>query len=134
MGNKKKKKVQFFYSFSFKLFLTFSLIIIMGFYLLTFFIMKKVSIQMVQQETKLTNEIVKDISEYIEQRISAARKTIRDVYYADDELQKTIYRMLIKNEEEDYLLNYISNKKKFDRLFISALYNDSDITDIIVIN
>lgn len=133
MNSGKDRKMKFHHTFAFKLFVTFSSVMLVTLFLITFFMTKDISEKLVDQELKLNQQIVTKTAEYLDNKIIFVRKIIKDIYYSDKGMQKIINDMLNTDTKDKPMLEYIEKKERFEKLFMSALYNDEDIIDIIVI-
>jgi two-component system sensor histidine kinase YesM len=125
------KRVSFFHSFSFNLFITFSAVMLITLFSITYFLTKEVTKSLIHQELQLNKYIVDKTAEYFDEKIISAKNVIQDIYYSDMEMQ-IILKSMLNVETEFIQLEYIEQKEKFDKLFISTLYNDKDIVDIII--
>jgi len=134
MKKTNKHKYYFHHTYAFKLFCTYSAIMLVALISITLIITMETSNIMIEQELKLNTVVVTKTAEYMDEKILAARKTIQDIYYSDREMQEIINQILNHNFNEIELAEYIAKKDRFDKLFFSALYNDKDIVDIILLS
>lgn len=127
-------KMTIFQTYSFNIFIKFSLLSIALIVLITYIIFAQITDLMIAQESKTNRQIMASTAKYMEDKIDAAQVAISDIYYSNSEMQDSIDYML--NEEwDDYNINEnLVNKQRFDSHFMSTLYSDSDIVDIVLLS
>lgn len=123
-----------FQTYSFKMFMMFSIMSVVAIVLIAYIIFSQVSDLMIEQEIKTNVQIVQKTTEYMEDKIAAAQVAISDIYYSDSDMQDVIDFML--NEEwDDHNINQnLINKQRFEGHFMSTLYSDADIVDIVLLS
>ena len=124
-------KRYFLNSFMFKLIISYSIIIIFTLAILTFAISQNFSTILKQKEINFENQIIRRVSDYLDNNISSSKKVIQQIYMSDVNSRNTFFR-IFESDEQEITFDYLIEKNTFDNLFSSVALSDNDIQDIII--
>ena len=124
-------KRYFLNSFMFKLIISYSIIIIFTLAILTFAISQNFSTILKQKEINFENQIIRRVSDYLDNNISSSKKVIQQIYMSDANSRNTFFR-IFESDEQEITFDYLIEKNTFDNLFSSVALSDNDIQDIII--
>ena len=122
-----------FHSYAFKLFTAFSVIMLVAISITINVIIANVSNQMIEKESEIRLHIVDVTARHMQAKMVAVRRSLEGIYYSDRETQDIINEFLNAANPARSGFEQLTARERFNRLFISALYNDPDIVDITLI-
>lgn len=128
-----RNRPRLLHSYAFKLFAAFSVIMLVAIGITINVIIANVSSQMIEKESEIRLHIVDVTARHMQAKMVAVRRCLEDIYYSDSETQNIINEFLNAASPARSGFEQLTARERFNRLFISALYNDPDIVDITLI-
>lgn len=117
-------------SFLFKLFLFYSVIIILMLFVLTFVISGNFSGILKQKEINYESQITRRVSDYLDRNINSAKNIVEQIYLSDSYTKASFFNFL-ESDNQNITLDYLNERNKFNNLFMPAVTGENDILDII---